>query len=826
MEKNKFIIRVVGTLIGLFFWCENGYAVEFNTDVLDAGDRKNIDFSRFSQAGYIMPGRYQLQIVVNGQNVAVGEQSIAFLEVDKSHSPALPQACVAPAVVDLMGLTAAARERVRWWHQDRCADFSALPGTTVNANLANATLNINLPQAFLEYSDATWLPPSRWENGIPGLLLDYNLNGNLTRPQSGRASQSLSYNGTTGANLGPWRFRADYQGNMTRTSGSQAGSSHQFNWNRLYLYRALPRLQSRLMVGENYLNSDLFSTWAYSGASLESDDRMLPPKLRGYAPQITGIADTNARVVVRQQDRVLYDSTVPAGPFTIQDLDSSIRGRLDVEIIESNGQKKTFSVDTSYVPYLTRPGQVRYKVIGGRPREYGHRLEGPAFVASELSWGVNNAWSLYGGSIVTEPYQAVAMGLGRDLLAWGTLSTDLTQSVARFDGQPGKKGKSWRFSYAKNFDQINTDITFTGYRFSERDYLTMQQYLDTRYHDDINGHDKELYTLSVSKYFTDLHTSVNLQYSHQTYWDIGASNYYTASINRYFDWLGIKNMSLGLTASRTKYQGRDNNAFYLRLSLPLGDGLASYSGSLNDKRSTQTVGYSSSRNGGLDNYNLNAGISRGGESAAQLNGYYSRHSPLADLSASFTTVNNQYSAASLSASGGATLTAKGAALHAGGINGGTRLLVSTDGIGDVPVAGGRVRTNRFGIAVVTDINSYYRNTVSVDVNKLPDDMEATQSVVETSLTEGAIGYRQFAVLQGVRLFVVLRTADNGHPPFGASVVNAKGHELGMVSDEGLAWLSGVTPGETLGVRWEGQERCRVTIPAALQPEQQLLLPCR
>ncbi|EOL9403852.1 FimD/PapC N-terminal domain-containing protein, partial [Escherichia coli] len=34
--------------------------VYFNTDVLDAADRQNIDFSRFSRAGYIMPGQYQM----------------------------------------------------------------------------------------------------------------------------------------------------------------------------------------------------------------------------------------------------------------------------------------------------------------------------------------------------------------------------------------------------------------------------------------------------------------------------------------------------------------------------------------------------------------------------------------------------------------------------------------------------------------------------------------------------------------------------------------------------------------------------------------------
>ena len=46
------------------------YAVDFNTDVLDAADRQNIDFSRFSQAGYILPGQYQMEIMVNDQGIS------------------------------------------------------------------------------------------------------------------------------------------------------------------------------------------------------------------------------------------------------------------------------------------------------------------------------------------------------------------------------------------------------------------------------------------------------------------------------------------------------------------------------------------------------------------------------------------------------------------------------------------------------------------------------------------------------------------------------------------------------------------------------------
>ncbi|EBG4357939.1 PapC/FimD family outer membrane usher protein [Salmonella enterica subsp. enterica] len=833
MNKNThFKINRLALAVLMIISGKPALAVDFNTDVLDAVDRKNIDISRFSQAGYIMPGQYLMQVMVNDQSISPSAYSVSVREPSgksaTGDSKVLPQPCLTPEMVDKMGLTTASREKVAFHDNGQCADFSALPGVEMRANPAEGILYLNVPQAWLEYSDASWLPPSRWDNGIPGLLFDYNINGSVNKPHQGNESQYVSYNGTAGANLGAWRFRADYQGNMTHTTGVRSGTDSQFDWSRFYLYRAIPRWQSKLTLGENYTNSEIFSTWRYTGASLESDDRMLPPKLRGYAPQVSGIADTNARVVISQQGRILYDSTVPAGPFTIQDLDSSVRGRLDVEVIEQNGQKKTFQVDTAYVPYLTRPGQIRYKLVSGRSRSWEHRTEGPVFAGGEMSWGISNRWSLYGGGIIAGDYNVLAVGLGRDLLQFGTLSADVTQSVARFNDHGNRQGKSWRLSYSKRFDEADADITFAGYRFSERNYMTMQQYLDARYRNDFTGREKELYTVSLNKHFEDWQTSVGLQYQHQTYWDRGESDYYTLSVNRYFDAFGLRNISAGLSASRSKYLDRDNDSVFLRLSVPLGTGMLSYSGSMSNDRYTQMAGYSDTLNNGLDSYSVNAGLNHGGSerSQGQMSAYYSHSSPVANLSANFSSVQNGYTSYGISASGGATLTAKGAALHAGGMNGGTRLLVDTDGVSGVPVDGGRVSTNRWGMGVVTDVSSYYRNTTTVDLNNLPDDMEATRSVVESVLTEGAIGYREFEVLKGVRLFAVLRLADGSYPPFGASVTNPKGRELGMVGDSGLAWLSGVSEGETLKVNWDGRAQCAVDIPKKLEPAQQLLLPCR
>lgn len=137
--------------------------------------------------------------------------------------------------------------------------------------------------------------------------------------------------------------------------------------------------------------------------------------------------------------------------------------------------------------------------------------------------------------------------------------------------------------------------------------------------------------------------------------------------------------------------------------------------------------------------------------------------------------------------------------------GGTRLLIDADGVANVPVEGNgsAVYTNMFGKAVVADVNDYYRNQAYIDLNKLPENAEATKSVVQATLTEGAIGYRKFAVISGEKAMAVLRLQDGSHPPFGAEVKNDNQQQVGLVDDEGNVYLAGVKPGEHMTVFWEG-----------------------
>lgn len=794
---------------------------QFNTDMLDVNDRKNIDLSQFSLSGYIMPGTYGMVIRINKDELP--ERPVPFYAPEGE--PNASRACVDKTLVEQFGLKGSLLERLTWWHHGECLNESSLKGMEIRGDLSNSTLYLNIPQAYLEYTADNWDPPSRWENGLPGLLMDYNLNTRMQKQlKSHKDSYDLSGNGTAGINLSVWRLRADWQGR----DGSRYSTSRRLEWSRYYAYRAIKTLRSKLMLGENYLDSDLFDSFRFSGASLVSDDNMLPPNLRGYAPEVIGVAKTNARVTISQQGRLLYETQVAAGPFRIQDINDAINGELNVRVEEQDGTVQEFNLNTASIPYLTRPGVVRFKLAMGKPSDWEHQLNGPLFGTGEFSWGVSNGWSLYGGGLMSSDYNAASLGLGRDLMMLGALSFDATQSWARLPLQDRTfSGGSYRLSYSKRFDDYGSQVTFAGYRFSQRDFMNMSEYLDVRKGGDNTRNNKEMYSISFNQQFQEAGISLNLNYDHQTFWNQSTNDRYNLILSRYFNIATFRNISLSLSAYRNRFNGKNDDGAYLSLSLPWGrHSTVSYNATVGNGDSTHRVNYYV-RNDESNNYQLSAGHSRSG---GNLSGYYSHEGDTAQFNANASYQQNSYSALGLNTQGGMTLTPKGGALHRMGRAGGTRMLIDTNGVAEVPVRGygSASKTNAWGKVVLGDVNSYYRTQTSIDLDQLGDNAEAAQSIAQATLTEGAIGYRRFDVIAGQKAMAVIRLADGSEPPFGSTVMNTHQQETGIVSDGGSIYLSGIRAGESMTVYWHGNAQCEVQMPLQLPTDihsSPLLLPC-
>ena len=71
-------------------------ATEFNTDVLDIGERSKVDLSRFSDADYVMPGTYLLDIKINQKTLP--QRSIQYFPSPDNKSGS--QVCLPPDLVE------------------------------------------------------------------------------------------------------------------------------------------------------------------------------------------------------------------------------------------------------------------------------------------------------------------------------------------------------------------------------------------------------------------------------------------------------------------------------------------------------------------------------------------------------------------------------------------------------------------------------------------------------------------------------------------------------------------------------------------------------
>ncbi len=79
---------------------------------------------------------------------------------------------------------------------------------------------------------------------------------------------------------------------------------------------------------------------------------------------------------ISQQGRILYDSTVPAGPFTIRNWTAPC---VVVWMLKLSSRTAEKNVPGGHgICAVSDPsGSIRYKLVSGRSRNYEHTMEGP-----------------------------------------------------------------------------------------------------------------------------------------------------------------------------------------------------------------------------------------------------------------------------------------------------------------------------------------------------------------------------------------------------------------------------------------------------------------
>lgn len=333
--------------------------VQFDSSFISSSYARGVDLKQFSRPNALPEGEYLADIYLNGTQAL--SDKVRFSRQKNGEVGA----CLTPALLTRIGID---QETVtRSQNGAECVPLSEkIPDASAHFDPETLRLDISIPQKYLKHTARDDVPSSEWDSGVAAAFAAYNVSS-YSSDSAGRHYDSQYANINSGLNLGGWFFR--HNGAWS----SQTGNGGKYQAINTYVQHDVTPLDSRLLVGQSNTTGRLFDTLPYTGASLFTDDQMLPQSRRGYAPEIRGIAGSHARVTVRQGDSVIYETTVSPGEFVIDDLyPSGYGGDLLVTVREADGSEKSFRVPYSSVADLLRPGVHRYEVVAGKYRtEYG-----------------------------------------------------------------------------------------------------------------------------------------------------------------------------------------------------------------------------------------------------------------------------------------------------------------------------------------------------------------------------------------------------------------------------------------------------------------------
>lgn len=317
--------------------------------------------TRYDKGNLVVPGRYRAALYAN--QTWIGSADITLRELDgpgKAAQPVFDRDLLMRIGVDVTRLGDTAHATLDAADKSGGVPLGVLiPQATATFDAGEQRLDLSIPQAMMSRNARGWIDPKFWDDGVPAAVVQYNAN---VYHSSGRGfSTTQNYLGlNTGVNIGPWRFR--YNGNVTSTSG--AGTHVQSM--QTYLQRSIEPIKSQLTVGDSYTDGSIFDSFGITGAQIGTDDRMYPESQRGYAPTVRGIANSNAKVQVKQSGDIIYETTVAPGPFEIDDLYATgYGGDLQVVMTEADGSQHTSLLPYSAPVNALREGRWRYNVAAG-----------------------------------------------------------------------------------------------------------------------------------------------------------------------------------------------------------------------------------------------------------------------------------------------------------------------------------------------------------------------------------------------------------------------------------------------------------------------------
>ncbi|EKJ6041758.1 fimbrial biogenesis outer membrane usher protein [Salmonella enterica] len=753
-------------------------------------DSDNVDLSLFNEGASFLPGEYTLSIYVNDHYIST--QSVLFTRANNYQDP-IP--CFSESEWAGFGVTMRAPDKSLV-----CTSPSEYTqGAQWRINMDAQRLDITVPQAALTRSDMFKTPWQSWQEGSNALLLNYNyIYGNSSQPsQSSGTSQYLALN--SGINLQGVRFRNS--SNWVK-SINQPGK---FDTLRSYIQKDYHFLQGgELSLGEAFSDGNLFESIPFKGIMASSLEDMVRPEFQNFTPVVRGVVSSqSANVSVIKNGNIIYQETLPSGPFSLDGVMNNGGGDYLIQIAESDGSVRSYTQYADSLPALQSKGRLKYNVLSGKTNFIN--TKNTSVNQGSLFYGMTDSFTLYGGIVVSDNYHAYSAGIGKTMGAFGAVAFDVTASDAVIKGNDAtvsRKGEAFRLSYYKDFADSATTLGLLAYRYAAEDYIGFREFIEY----DIRNNLTDRFTKNRAEVSLvqrlDKFGNLSLSGNYQSYWN-NTDNAFSYNINH--------NINFGRFSVRSYYSQNSTLSNMKDKVVGLG-GTFFFS---ENGRNYSVVNNTSSRNGKFSN---NTSASTGfldnsiSLSASQnlTQGEDMRHGLAANYMGSYYDASTSYYTSpsnrqvNVNLKGGALLYKGGGALSRYFSIDSPMAIVETPGVSGVHISNGiNIQTDYFGHAVVGNLQPYQRNQIGIDASSLKGDVETSETDRTVIPRKGSVMPIKFKVSKGQKaLFDV--TYQGKLIPLGAvaSIVGDNNTpQTAFFADRGQVYLTGLESSGKVKVRW-------------------------
>lgn len=779
--------------------------VEFSSSFLRAdGSGNTIDVNRFSYSDAVPAGEYQSDIYVNEQ--FKGQAKLRYVDQDKR-----AVLCLTPELKEVLDLKPEAYNTLAD-NTAGCISFQEGVKGHSRFNLGDFRFDLTIAQALVVQRPRGWISPNQWQEGVPAAFVNYDVNHYRYNTNGGSSTDQTYLGIESGVNLLGWALR--HSGSKSFYRNSSGTKEHSpYSINDIYARRGFATIQGELTVGDFNAGGQLLEGMPIRGASIASDTRMLPYSQQGYAPVIQGIANSNAKVTVRQAKQIIYQTTVPAGPFIIDDLyPSGYVGDLEVEITEANGQSRTFTVPYASVAHLIRQGHWRYQLNVGRYRD-GRDVSQQNLAQASLQYGLTNSVTLNSAVQFSRNYRSLLSGAAINTPI-GAFSADVTYAIAdlpQFNER--KKGYTAHANYSVSVPSTDTSLTLAAYRYSSREYYSLrdalwsnEQSLYNENRDTLRNRLKNQLQLVVNQRLGEKLGTLYISGSTNTYWNSKEQrHHYQLSYANHYKLLSYQ---LGYSHTYFTEDKRTDKRVYLSLSAPLGTGnyAPSYSTNFNIGKNQYS---SHSISGSLGaarqwNYGLSTQLAKKGSQSLSANLGYQH--PYASLRSTFGMDNHGNKQSSLSASGALVAHSKGITLSQHVSD--NFAIIHAKGAEGAKVFGTyNAKIDRFGNAIVPYLTPYEINTVGVDPSDIPVNVELSATHQDLVPKSGSSLIVNLQAKRNSMILFDLKLADGTVPPMAAEAFDQDNKLVGYVVQGGRLFAGNLNKNSgTLKVVWDNGEK--------------------